>query len=74
LLLVSQDPPVLPTGRQVHQRIYRWAQRRGVEQFVDWNRAENRCHGRPLIARIRDPKQLDLLGSAERITAVTLKS
>jgi hypothetical protein len=71
-LLFSQDPPVLPTGRQVHQRIYRWAQRRGVEQFVDWNRAENRCHGRPLIARIKDPRQLASVTSGSKIHSVRL--
>jgi hypothetical protein len=71
-LLVSQDPPILYTNRQMHHRIYRWAQSRGVEQSVDWDRAENRCHGRPLIARIKDRSQLASVTSGSKIHSVRL--
>lgn len=71
-LLITADPANPLTNRQMHRAIYQWTRRRAVDDCVDWNQAYNRCHGRPLIARIQDPQQLSLVSAAEKILSVRL--
>lgn len=71
-LLFYRDPARVISNRTMHRQIYQWTRARRVDHLVDWDLPENRCHGRPLAARIKHTAQLEQIARARQVTAVRL--